>query len=54
MVDMNVVSQFMAHEKKCAVRWDAMDRYLNRLEIMMWGFNVAIIFALFTIVMRFV
>jgi hypothetical protein len=54
MADMDVASELMAHERECAVRWEAMERRLTRLEIMMWAFNVAIISALFTIVMRLV
>ena len=52
MAEMDVAAELMAHERECMVRWDAMERRLTRLEVVIWAFNIAIISALFAIVMK--
>ena len=52
MAEMDVAAELMAHERECAVRGDAMERRLTRLEVVIWGSNVAIISALFAIIMK--
>tara|TARA_R110002020_G_scaffold88008_2_gene216517 strand:+ start:1687 stop:1851 length:165 start_codon:yes stop_codon:yes gene_type:complete len=52
MAKMDVAAELMAHERECAVRWESMERRLTRLELVIWGSNVAIISALFAIVMK--
>jgi hypothetical protein len=54
MADIDISAELMAHERECAVRYEAIERRLARLELMSWGFNLAIISALFAIVMKLV
>ena len=54
MADTDIAAELMAHERECAVRYEAIERRLARLEVMRWGFNLAIISALFAIVMKLV
>ena len=54
MADTDIAAELMAHERECAVRYEAIERRLARLEVMSLGFNLAIISALFAIVMKLV
>jgi len=52
MAEMDVAAELMAHERECIVRWEGMERRLTRLERVIWGSNVAIISALFAIILK--
>ena len=54
MADGKLAAELMAHERECAVRWEAIEKRLARLELMSWAFNIAIVGGLFAIVMKVV
>ncbi len=54
MADSKLAAELMAHERECAVRWEAIEKRLARLELMSWAFNIAIVSGLFAIVMKVV
>ena len=45
-------AELMAHERECAVRWEAVGRRLSRIEMVIYGSNVAIIAGLFTVIVE--
>tara|TARA_R100000656_G_C3882559_1_gene114773 strand:- start:174 stop:341 length:168 start_codon:yes stop_codon:yes gene_type:complete len=52
MAAKDISAELMAHERECAVRWEAVGRRLNRLETVIWASNAAIISGLFAIVIK--
>lgn len=52
VAEQDVAAELMAHERECAVRWEAVERRLVRLERVIWVSNVAIVSALISIVVR--
>ena len=54
MANSKLAAELMAHERECAVRWDAIEKRLARLEMMSWAFNISIVGGLFAIVMKIV
>ena len=52
VAEQDVAAELMAHERECAVRWEAVERRLVRLERVIWVSNVAIVSALVSIVVR--
>ena len=52
MAAKDISAELMAHERECAVRWEAIGRRLNRMEMVIWASNAAIISGLFAIVIK--
>jgi len=45
-------AELMAHERECAVRWEAVGRRLSRIETVIYASNVAIIAGLFAVIVE--